>query len=247
MSNTIFSHRSIRKYKSIPIPTEVLENILLAATRASNTGNMQVYSIIVTQNADMKAKLAPLHFNQPMVMQAPVLLTFCADINRFSKWCEARNAEPGYDNLLWLYTATIDATLASQNAALEAEANGLGICYLGTTNYTADKIIQVLNLPKGVVPVTTLVVGYPDEQPNLTPRLPIEAVVHYESYTDFDTLTINKLYDETENSDFSKNIIAENGTENLAQVFTRKRYTTAVNKQFSEVLLRVFREQGFNS
>jgi nitroreductase len=245
MTNEIFAHRSIRKYKPDPVSPEILNKILLAATRASNTGNMQVYSIIVTQDAEMKEKLAPLHFNQPMVKQAPVLLTFCADLHRFTEWCLQRKAEPAYHNFLWLYTATIDATLASQNAALEAEANNLGICYLGTTNYTADKIIEVLKLPKGVIPVTTLVIGYADEQPELTPRLPLDAVVHYETYKPFDSVRIDSIHNEMENSELAKKLIAENGTETFAQIFTQKRYTRAANEKFSEVLLQVIQNQGF--
>ena len=101
MLDTIFNHKSIRKYKATPISEKDLHEILEAGTRASTSGNMQVYSIIVSRDEEMKKKLAPTHFNQPMVTQAPVVLTFCADVNRFVKWCEARNAEPGYDNFLW--------------------------------------------------------------------------------------------------------------------------------------------------
>ncbi len=245
MANSIFTHRSIRKYKSDAVPQDILERILKAATRASNTGNMQIYSIIATTKPELKEALAPLHFNQPMVKQAPVILTFCADFNRFNKWCNLREAKPGYDNFLSFYTASIDAVIAAQNAALEAENNGLGICYLGTTNYTADKIIEVLKLPKGVVPVTTLVMGYPDETPELTDRLPNEAVIHYETYQDFDDAKINKIYADLEASDFTKKLIKENETDNLAQIFTQKRYTKANNEHFSVVLLDVIKRQGF--
>lgn len=246
MKNIIFNHKSIRKYKKDPIKKEVLDNILKAGIRASNTGNMQVYSIIVTQDEEIKKQLLPLHFGQEMVAQAPAVLTFCADFNRFNKWCEMRNADPGYNNFLSFYTATADAVIAAQNVAIAAESEGLGICYLGTTNYTADKIIDVLNLPKGVVPVTTLVVGYPDETPDLTPRLPNEAVIHYEKYSDFSEEQINEIYKETENSDLTKSLIEENKTKNLAQIFTQKRYTKENNETFSKILLDVIKKQGFS-
>ena len=245
MKDIIFNHKSIRKYKNDAIPKDILNNILKAGIRASNTGNMQVYSIIVTQDKEIKNQLLPLHFGQEMVKQAPVVLTFCADFNRFNKWCEMRNANPGYDNFLSFYTATVDAVIAAQNVALVAEDEGLGICYLGTTNYTADKIIDVLGLPKGVVPVTTLVIGYPDENPEITERLPDDAVIHYEKYTDFTEEKINEIYAETENSDFTKGLIEENKTENLAQVFTQKRYTKENNETFSKILLDVIKKQGF--
>ena len=86
--------RTIRKYQQKDISSDLLNDLLETACRASTVGNMQVYSVIVTRDADRKAKLAPAHFNQPMVQTAPVVLTFCIDLRRFSKWCVQRKAEP---------------------------------------------------------------------------------------------------------------------------------------------------------
>ena len=245
MINTILNHRSIRKYKSDKISDDILNNILVSATKASTTGNMQVYSIVVTKNEDVKSQLLGAHFNQPMVKQAPVVLTFCADFNRFNKWCELNDAKPGYDNFLSFYTASIDALLAAQNAVIAAEENGLGICYLGTTTYMAKKIIDILQLPKGVVPVTTVVIGYADESPDLTPRLPLEAIVHYETYKDFDENSINNVYYERDNSDETKSLLKENDKKTLAQIFTDNRYKKEDNILFSNEFLKVIEEQGF--
>jgi nitroreductase len=245
MLDTIFNHKSIRKYKSTPISDKDLNEILEAGVRASNTGNMQVYSIVVTRDEEMKKKLAPTHFNQPMVTQAPVLLTFCADINRFNKWCTLRNAEPGYDNFLWFTNAVIDAMLAAQNCCIAAEEKGMGICYLGTTTYNADKIIDILELPKGVIPITTVVVGYPDENPGLTDRLPLEGVVHYETYKDYSNEDIDRIYAEKEALESTKALLEENQKETLAQIFTDNRYNKADNLQFSKTFLKVLEDQGF--
>ena len=181
----IQQHRTIRQYKSDPIPEEILTRILTAGTRASNTGNMQLYSLIVTTDPAVKSELAPLHFNQPMVTQASVVLTCCADIHRFSLWCRLREATPCYDNFVWFVNAAIDTLLASENIALAAEHEGLGICYLGTTTYNALEIADVLQLPKGVLPVTTLTIGYPETVPPLTDRLPLEGVIHRDRYQDY--------------------------------------------------------------
>jgi len=243
--NTIFNHRSIRKYKSTSIDDNLLEKILLAGTRASNTGNMQVYSMIVTKNETIRKQLWEVHFKQNMVLEAPAHITFCADINRFNKWCNQRNTEPGYDNFLWLYNATIDAVLASQNVSLEAENHGLGICYLGTTTYMADKIIDILELPQGVIPVTSIVMGYPEVIPELTDRLPLEGVVHFEKYCNYSPEKINELYLEKENSDLTKKLVEENQTENLAQIFTNKRYKNSDNIHFSNSFLATLKKQGF--
>jgi len=245
MTDSIFSHRSIRKYKPYPIPVNILDRILEAASRASTTGNMQVYSIVVTTDEELKKQLLSCHFNQKMVVEAPVVLTFCADFNRFSLWCRQRQAEPGYNNFLSFFTAAIDALLAAQNACLEAENNGLGICYLGTTTYLANKIIDVLKLPELVVPVTTVVLGYPDENPPLTDRLPINAIVHQETYHDYLPEDIDKIYSEKENSVLYQSFIKEHHLETLAQVFTEKRYTRKDNEFFSEEFLKAIKKQGF--
>lgn len=245
MLETIFNHRSIRKYKSTPIDEKILSQILEAGIRASTTGNMQVYSIVVTKDKEIKKKLWEIHFKQDMVLQAPVILTFCADFNRFNKWCELRNAAPGYDNFLSFFTASIDALLAAQNVALAAENEGLGICYLGTATYMADKIIEILNLPKQVVPVTAMVVGYPDEDIKLVDRLPLNGIVHNETYKDYSDEDINKIYKEKESLDETAELIKINKTENLAQIFTNIRYTKKDNVYFSKQFLKVIDEQGF--
>ena len=94
--------RTIRKYQQKDISSDLLNDLLETSFRASTVGNMQVYSVIVTRDADRKARLAPAHFNQPMVKTAPAVLTFCIDLRRFSKWCEQRKAEPGLWMLCWL-------------------------------------------------------------------------------------------------------------------------------------------------
>ncbi|MCX6271691.1 MAG: nitroreductase family protein, partial [Bacteroidetes bacterium] len=224
---------------------KILENILLAGTRASTTGNMQVYSIIVTKEEENRRKLWEYHFKQDMVLQAPVLLTFCADFNRFNAWCRYRSAEPGYDNFLSFFTAAIDALLVAQNVCVAAEDYGLGICYLGTTTYMAHKLVEFFGLPGGVVPVTTLTLGYPSEDPGLTDRLPLQAVVHQEKYNPYDRESIDSFYLEKENLPLTASLLKENQLETLAQIFTQKRYTKKDNVFFSENFLEVIRKQGF--
>jgi nitroreductase len=245
MINTLLQHRSIRKFKDQQISETVLNEILLAATKASTTGNMQVYSIIISKDQEIKNQLWESHFKQSMVKEAPIVATFCADFNRFNTWCKMRKAEPGYDNFLSFFTAAIDALLVAQNFCVAAEDKGLGICYLGTTTYMADKIINVLNLPKGVVPVTTVVTGYPDEQPDLTDRLPLDGVVHYDTYKDYSAEDIDNIYQEKEASKLTKQLLEENQKETLAQIFTDNRYKKTDNVTFSNSLLRVLEKQGF--
>lgn len=245
MKSALFKHRSIRKYRRTPIPEELLREVLEAATRASTCGNMQLYSLVVTRDPAMRAKLAPCHFNQPMVMQAPCLVTVCADVHRFSMWCEQRDADPAYDNFAWFLNAATDALLAAQNLAVEAELNGLGVCYLGTVLYTAAEIARILELPKGVIPLTALVVGYPDESPELTDRLPLEAVVHYEKYTDYTAAEIDELWAECEESELTRRLLVENDLPNLARIFTERRYKREDNLAISKTYFALLKEKGF--
>lgn len=239
------NRRTIRKYTTQDIPDTLLNELLDIAARASNTGNMQLYSVVVTRDKANKEKLAPAHFNQPMITTAPVVLTFCADANRFVKWAEQRNAVAGFDNFQTFIASTIDAMLFAQSFCTAAEEKGLGICYLGTTAYNADKIIEALTLPRLVVPIVTVTVGYPDGMPEQVERLPLEAVLHQETYTDYTPASIDALYRDKEELEANKLFVRENNKETLAQVFTDVRYTKANNEYFSDVLLKVLKEQGF--
>ncbi len=239
------NRKSIRKYSSRKIDKDLLNELLEIACRASTTGNMQLYSIILTEDDEMKKKLSPAHFNQPMIKQAPVSLTFCADFRRFSMWCEERRAKPGYDNFLSFMNAAIDAMLVAQTFCVAAEQKGLGICYLGTVLYNSAQIIDILKLPELVFPITTITVGYPDEDPKQVDRLPLEAVVHYETYRDYTTEIIDELYAMKESLEENKKFIEENSKETLAQVFTDVRYKKEDNENISKDLLAQLKRQRF--
>lgn len=239
------SHRTIRKYKPTVVAEDILTDILESGIRSSNTGNMQLYSIIVTRNTDKKEDLAPFHFNQPMVKEAPLILTICFDVNRFKTWCLANDAKVDFTGLLWLLNGTIDSSILAQNICVAAESYGLGICYLGTTLYNAPEISKVLHLPEGVIPIATLTIGYPEVVPELTDRLSLDSVVHYEEYQNYSMDTIKEMYEFKENLESSKKFVAENGKENLSQVYTDVRYKSADSKFFSQKLLKMLTEQGF--
>jgi hypothetical protein len=180
-----------------------------------------------------------------MVVNAPVLLTVCMDINRFYKWCSVNNTQADFQNLLWLLNGCVDASVFAQNVCIAAENHGLGICYLGTTLYNAPEIAEVLKLPAGVVPITALTIGYPESVPELTDRLPFDAVVHYEEYTDFTDSEIVELYKDKESLETSRKFVTENGKENLAQVYTEVRYKKEDSDFFSKKLMEFLTVQGF--
>ncbi|MCR4828871.1 MAG: nitroreductase family protein [Bacteroidales bacterium] len=236
------NHRSVRRYQSRPVPQDVLNRILECGSRASNTGNMQIYSIIVTDQPDDIAALSKLHYGQGAT--APLFLTVCVDVNRYHHWCRLRGCDEPYDNYLWLMSGTVDASLAAQNICVAAEAEGLGFCYLGTVMYNTRAIAELLDLPKGVVPVVTLSMGYPDEQPAQSERLPLEGIVHhgrYHHYTDDD---INEIHRIREEFPFNQEMVRVNKTENLAQIFTQIRYPKKDNVAISQALLEFVEQAG---
>lgn len=245
MIDTVKNRRTIRKYLQKDISSDLLNDLLETSSRASTMGGMQLYSVVITRNAEMKEKLSPAHFNQPMVKGAPVVLTFCADFRRFSKWCEQRNAVPGYNNLMSFMNAAMDTLLVAQTFCTLAEEAGLGICYLGTTTYNPQMIIDALQLPELVFPITTVTVGYPDGISAQVDRLPLEATVHEEYYHDYSKADIDKLYAYKESLPENEQFVKENRKETLAQVFTDVRYTKKDNEFMSDNLLKVLHQQGF--
>ena len=243
---TILQHRSIRRFTAEEIDAPTLDMILRAACNGSTMGNMQLYSIIVTKDKEKMKAMAPFHFNQPIATNAPLILTFVADLNRFNKYCEYRDAATdAYSNLQSYHWAVIDALIAAQNACVAAESLGLGICWLGTITYNADKFVEALQLPKHTVPVACIAIGYPDENPELTDKLPLEALVHYENYNDYNRENIDWLYADKEAHENTKQLLKENNLPNLARIFTERRYTKTDNEHFANVLKETLEKQGF--
>ena len=242
---SLSTRRTIRKYADRDVSDELLNRLLTAAARTQTMGNLQLYSVVITRSDEMKSKLAPAHFNQPMVTTAPVVLTICADFNRTSQWARCRKAEPGYNNFLSFINAATDALLFTQTFCNLADEEGLGYCYLGTTVYMPQQIIDILQLPKLVMPVATLTVGWPDEEPSLSDRLPTAAFIHSETYHDYLPADIDTDYKYKEQLPENQQFCEINHKETLAQVFTDIRYTRKDNEAMSEGLLQTLKKQGF--
>lgn len=239
------NRRTVRKYSGKKISEELLKEMIEDASHAPTTGNMQLYSVIVTRDPEKKKSLAPFHFNQPTVEGADVVLTFCADFNRFTKWCKESNADPGYDNFQSFICAVLDTALFAQQFCTIAEMNGLGTCYLGTTTYNAPQIAELLELPDLVVPVTTVTVGYPEGVAPQSDRLEVNAIMHSEKYNDYSSESIKEIYMEKESRDDSKQFVKENGKETFAQVFTDVRYPRGNNELFSKIYRDFIEAKGF--
>lgn len=242
---TINTRRSIRRYQDKAVDNTLLTRLIKEAERTQTMGNLQLYSVVVTRSEELKTKLAPAHFNQPMVTGAPVVLTFCADYRRTTLWAEQRQATPGYDNPLSFVNAMTDALLFCQTFCNLAEEEGLGCCFLGTTVYQPQSIIDTLQLPELVFPVATITLGWPDENPPLSDRLPVSTIIHEETFHDYSVADIDKAYAYKEQLDENKEFVKINNKQTLAQVFTDCRYTKADCEAMSETLLEALRKQKF--
>jgi len=244
---TILTRRTIRKYSTQDVEPALLDRLLTEAARTQTMGNLQLYSVVVTRSVEGRAALAPAHFNQPMVTQAPVVLTICADFRRTSTWARCRKAVPGYDNELSFMNAATDALLFTQTFCNLAEEEGLGLCYLGTTLYMPQAIIETLQLPQLVFPVATLTVGWPAEEPSLSDRLPLESFVHNEAYHDPTAADIDRFYAAKEALAENQEFVRINRKETLAQVFTDIRYTKKDNEMMSRSFVEALKKQGFTT
>ncbi len=232
-----YMHRgSVREFTQQEVNDSLIRRILTAAMHAPTTGNMQLYSVVVTRDKTRKSELEKCHFCQPASVNAPVLLTFCADWNRFVRWCEISDATAGFDNLQSMMSAFFDATILAQQFCTIAEQQGLGTCYLGTTTYNAPDIARLLSLSDRVIPLLTVALGWPANPVFPSERLPVDAILHSEQYREDSDDDIRCQYSEIDNNPANKKFIDENGKQTLAQVFTDVRYPRSSNEASSNVL-----------
>jgi nitroreductase len=231
LSQLLSAHRSIRAFKPTPIANELIESVCSdAIAGGSSSGNLNSVSLILTRDEDRKKQLFDLHFEQPMVLQAPLLITFCADWHRTREWLRLRGARDNFNNLLGYHVAAFDAMIVAQNVCLGFEGHGLGICYMGTTLHSMPEIAELLELPETCAPVTSIVVGYPDENPAKRDRLPLSTFLHDERYRAITPEEIESTYREREIKGWErymsmpavKALMEREGIASLAEFYTSK-------------------------
>lgn len=180
--NLLKAHRSIRKFKDQAVSDEVIAELVSCGQAAATSSNVQATTVIRVRNAQTREQLAQCAGGQPYVASAPVLLVYCADLARPAQGCEVGGGvfHPGMTEHFMI--ATIDVALAAQNAVIAAESLGLGICYIGGLRNNPQEVSDLLRLPAQVYPVFGLCLGYPDQEPEVKPRLPLAGVLHEEHY-----------------------------------------------------------------
>lgn len=246
LDSFFLNRRTIRRYNpDKPVSYGMLADMLDAARMAPNTGNMQLYGVVVTTSPDrLNALASEGHFNQPAASGAKAILTFCVDLRRFAKWCESHGAESSLNNFQGFIWAVMDAVIFAQQFVTIAEMQGLGTCYLGTTTYNTDAISRLLELPRGVLPILSVSVGWPAEEGDTKQRLPAKAIIFDEVYRDPSSEDITELYSETENTPEALRFMEENAQPSLAHVFTEVRYPKDGTELFSGIFLDRIREMG---
>jgi len=178
------SHRSIRKFTDKVIEQELLEDLFVAGQAAATSSFLQGTTIVRISNKDTREKLAELAGNQPYVKTAAEFMIFCADLKRAGNYCEAYEKPFEGDFTEHFIIATVDVALMAQSLVTAAESVGLGICYIGGIRNNPVEVSKLLELPRGVYPVFGLCLGYPDQEPEIKPRLPTSVVVKEETYNE---------------------------------------------------------------
>jgi nitroreductase len=255
LSRLLNHHRSIRSYKSDSIDPQLIERVCQdALAGASSSGNLNGVSIILTRDPVRRQRLYELHFEQEMVLEAPLVMTFCADWFRSRQWFAQRQARDNFNNLIGYHVGAFDAMILAQNVCLGFEALGLGICYMGTTLHSMTPLAEFLELPDTCVPVTSIVVGYPAEDPPKRDRLPMAAILHDERYQKPTPSELDATYAEREVKGWQRYMalpgyaerMAELGIESLAQFYTSKiKYDPDVFAVDSKNLLALLQAKHF--
>jgi nitroreductase len=255
-SRLMQGHRSIRRYRNTAVESAFIDRVLAEAwAGTSSSGNLNMVSVVKTFDPERKARLYEMHSQQPMVLQAPLVLTFCADSHRTRQWLAQRQARLGFADFYSWHVAAFDAMLLSQTVALALESHGLGICYMGTTIHAMREIADFLELPENCLPVTSLVVGWPDEAPAQRDRLPAPAWIHEERYQRPTSDSINTHFANREERGRERYLAMgpemvaawqQHGIESLAQYYTSKiKYDPDGFAAASAAVEALLRERGF--
>lgn len=190
------SHRSIRRYSDRPVPQPLVEELIRAGQAAATSSFIQACTVIQVSPGDRRERLAELGNHQGYIAKAPVFLVFCADMHRHRLACDLHNAPMQSGFTEQLLTAAIDCALFAQNVVVGAEAEGLGICYIGALRNHPQAVSDLLELPHLTFPVFGLCLGYPDQDPEAKPRLPLSVVLKQDRYSDTGDTRALRDYDD---------------------------------------------------
>jgi nitroreductase len=180
--NLLKSHRSIRKFTDQTIDQELLESLIQAGQCTATSSFIQACTVIQVSDPIVRKKLCEYAAGQPYVEEAPVFLVFCADMQRHRLACTMHKSPMRSGFTEQFLTASVDCALFAQNVLIGAESVGLGGCYIGAIRNEIAAVDNLLGLPDLVYPVFGMCLGYPAQDPEIKPRLPLAVVLKQERY-----------------------------------------------------------------
>ena len=191
------SHRSIRKFSDKKVEPKLLETLIEAGQSAATSSFIQACTVIKVDDPGSRKKLCEYAAGQQYVLEAPVFLVFCADMQRHRLACKMHDTHmlSGYTEQF--LTASLDCALFAQNLMIGAESLGLGGCYIGAIRNEIGAVDDLLGLPELVYPLFGFCLGYPAQNPEVKPRLPVSVVFKQERYDDSADKALIREYDET--------------------------------------------------
>ena len=235
------NHRSIRKFKPDAISDETLQELILAGQAASSSSFIQAYSIIDITDQTLRNGLMECASNQAYVSSAPRFLVFCADNSRLIGNAVKAGLSPDAGYAEQLLNSSIDAALVAQNILIAAESLGLGGVYIGALRNNPERVIELLSLPEHVYPLFGMCLGYPDQDPGLKPRLPLNAVLHSNGYQADRYSEHSNAYDET-----TRNYYIERTNGDVSEAWSEQ-MAKRLSKESRPTLMKSLNEQGFNT
>jgi nitroreductase len=243
--STLLGHRSVRRYRPEPLAAGTLEGLIAAAQSAATSSNLQTWSVVALEDSQHKSRAATLCGNQEFIRQAPLFLVFCADLERLTHLSEQTGLPgEGLDYLEMFIMATIDASLAAQNLVVAAEAQGLGICYVGAARNRPRELAALLRLPSRVFALFGLAVGLPAEEDTsiVKPRLPQSVILHRETYSTVERDAAIAGYNATMQGFYTGQRMDVQGDWSL---HSAKRVATVASLNGRDILREVLQERGF--
>lgn len=190
------SHRSIRKFTDRPVSQELVNELVRAGQCAATSSFIQACTVIQVSDRTVREKLCEAAARQPYVLDSPVFLVFCADMQRHQLACSMHDADMLSGFTEQFLTASVDCALFAQNVLVAAESLGLGGCYIGAIRNQIAEVDRLLQLPDKVYPIFGMCLGYPDQDPETKPRLPLSVVLKQQVYRDDGDEAVIAAYDE---------------------------------------------------
>lgn len=201
--NLLLNHMSIRRYQDKAIDREIVDTIIQCAQMAPTSSHFQAYTIIEVKDQAKKDFLSETAGGQRWVKEAPLVLLFCADLNRGKKYYENTDKEV-FSNTECYTVSVVDASLAMQKAFIAAQSLGLGGVVVGGIRNDVEALSREFKLPEMVAPLFLLCLGYPDEVPGVKPRLPQEEIHKVDFYDDSNQKELINEYNNTVSEYYNK-------------------------------------------